>query len=191
MSFEEYMTLFEEILANENPIEPYNDAEYFNYTKLNLARSKRWLKRGKLNEETIAAVTSINKPQTWIVITEPWCGDASHLVPFIHLMAKENPLIQVMYELRDQEPNRINSYLTNGSKSIPKLIIKDKEGNDLSTWGPRPIKCQEYYMQTLEDKTDIEKAKEILQIWYNQDQGVEIQKELTEIIQQIVASESQ
>lgn len=185
MNFQEYMSTFEEILSNANPVEPYDDAEYLNYAKLNLARSKRWLKTGKLSAETIEAVKSVEKVQTWIIITEPWCGDAAHLVPFIHLMSKENPLITAVYEFRDQKPDRIDDYLTNGSKSIPKLIIKDEEGKDLSVWGPRPMKCQEHFMQSVEDKTDMEKVKETLQVWYNQDKGTEIQKELSKIIRNI------
>src|SRR3546814_13916104 len=70
-------------------------------------------------------VQRIQAPQRWTVITEPWCGDAAHSVPFIELASRKNPAITVSYELRDSEPFRINDYLTNGSKSIPKLIIRE------------------------------------------------------------------
>lgn len=183
MNFQEYLTQFELIINNPEPIEPYTDLEYLDYAKLNFSRTKRWLKTTKLDQETIDTVKSIKHAQTWIIITEPWCGDAAHSVPFIEMIAKENPLITTVYELRDQQPFRINDYLTNGSKSIPKLIIRDENGVDLCTWGPRPMECQAFFQKSVEDHTDIDKVKETIQIWYNQDKGKGIQQELTELIQ--------
>jgi hypothetical protein len=183
MDSQAYLSQFEQILNNTNPVEPYNDPEFLEYTKLNLSRTKRWLKTARLNEETIAAVKAIQKAQTWIVITEPWCGDAAHSVPFIEMIAKENPLIKTIYELRDSEPFRIDSYLTNGSKSIPKLIMRDENGNDLAVWGPRPEECQAFFQKFVDDKADLDTMKEALQVWYNQDKGNGIQQELTKLIQ--------
>ncbi|HLT41583.1 MAG TPA: thioredoxin family protein [Sphingobacteriaceae bacterium] len=183
MDFQAYLSQFEQILTATNPKEPYNDPDFFEYTKLNYSRTKRWLKTGRLNEETVAAVKGITKAQTWIIITEPWCGDAAHSVPFIEMIGKENPLITTTYELRDSEPFRIESYLTNGSKSIPKLVIKDENGEDLAVWGPRPEECQAFFQKFIDDKADLDTMKEALQIWYNQDKGNSIQREITNLIQ--------
>lgn len=182
MDFKAYLSQFEQILKTTHPVEPYNDPDFLEYTKLNLSRTKRWLKTGRLNEETVAAIKAISKAQTWIIITEPWCGDAAHSVPFIEMIAKENPLIKTVYELRDSEPFRIDSYLTKGSKSIPKLIIKDDNGNDLAVWGPRPEECQAFFQKFIDDKADLDKMKEALQIWYNEDKGNSIQHEITQLI---------
>lgn len=182
MNFQEYLYQFEQILKNTNPSEPYNDSDYLDYTKLNFSRTKRWLKTGRLNQEAITAVKAISTAQTWIIITEPWCGDAAHSVPFIEMLARENPLIKTVYELRDSEPFRINDYLTNGGKSIPKLIVKDETRNDLWSWGPRPEECQAFFQKFVDDKADMDKMKEALQIWYNEDKGKGIQQELTQLI---------
>lgn len=182
MNFQTYLSQFEQILNHSNPVKPYDDSDFLEYTKLNFSRTKRWLKTGKLDEETIVAVKSISKAQTWIVITEPWCGDAAHSVPFIEMIANENPLIKTIYELRDSEPSRIDEYLTRGSKSIPKLIIKDENGNDLGVWGPRPEECQAFFQKFVDDKADMNTMKEALQVWYNQNKGKGIQQELTQLI---------
>jgi hypothetical protein len=182
MNFENYLAHFEAILNDSNPPAPFDKPDYFNYAKLNWSRMNRWLKKGILSDEIKNKVCSISKQQKWIVITEPWCGDASHVVPFIHLVASLNPLIQVDYELRNAEPFRINQYLTNGGKSIPKLIIQDGNGNDLDTWGPRPAACQVLYDELKESKADFEQVKIELQKWYNHDEGKEILKELGEVI---------
>ncbi len=187
MNFQEYLHYFEHVLNNDTPVAPYDNPDYLNYTRLNWARMNRWLKTAVLTEEMTAAVKAIHEPQQWIVITEPWCGDAAHIVPFLQLIALENPLISVDYELRDSEPHRINSYLTNGGKSIPKLVIRNAQNEDMAVWGPRPAKCQEVYAALSAQKTDIETLKTALQNWYNADKGKEIQAELSALLSTVKA----
>ncbi|MBL7718262.1 MAG: thioredoxin family protein [Flavipsychrobacter sp.] len=185
MTFREYLDYFESIVSKgiEAQDAPYNDPMYYDYTKLNWARTNRWLKTGELGLELIDAIKAISEPQHWIIITEPWCGDAAHNVPFLHMAAELNDRITVTYELRDSEPHRINEYLTNGGKSIPKLIIKDKEENDIATWGPRPADCQTIYSALTAEKADFEKVKTELQIWYNHNKGVDLQREVAALLQ--------
>jgi len=184
MNFTQYQDYHHGILARDEAARPapYDNPDYFDYTRMNWQRSARWLKTGVLNDETLAAAASIRSPQKWIVITEPWCGDAAHIVPFLYLIAQTNPLIQIVFELRDQEPFRIDQYLTRGGRSIPKLIIRDEHDHDLATWGPRPAGCQEIYDRLMEEKADFETVKTALQNWYNADKGTEIQREISRLI---------
>lgn len=156
------MNYFESILEDPHP--------YQDYIKMNWTRMNRWLKTGKVMAEL---QNVIKEPQEWLVITEPWCGDAAHTVPFIQMIAEANPQVEVNYELRDSEPFSIEKYLTNGSKSIPKLVIRDKEGNDLFVWGPRPKGCQELFQSMPKELAIVE-----LQKWYNEDKGKGVQEEL-------------
>lgn len=186
MQFTDYLDYFENIIENntaESLPELYQDPEYLEYTKLNWSRMNRWMKTGKLNDKTVSKIKAISSPQHWIVITEPWCGDASHIVPFIEMMSRENELISVSYELRDTAPNRIDNYLTNGGKSIPILIIQDQDKKDLAVWGPRPAKCQDIFMSQKNNGADLEELKIVLQKWYNADKGNEIQQEIGALLQ--------
>jgi len=185
MNFQTYLNYFEDILSQENPTHPYDNPDYFNYTKLNWSRMNRWLKHGVLTTEIKEAVSRITTPQNWMIITEPWCGDASHVVPFLQMISSLNPLIKVDYELRDQEPFHINDYLTNGGKAIPKLIIRDEKGEDLATWGPRPVDCQVLYSRLTAEKADFETVKIALQKWYNENQGKDILDEILQILNSI------
>lgn len=184
MNFQEYLDLFKSIVEKDSTEHeaPYNNPDYLEYTRLNWSRMNRWLKTGKLSEAFLDLLRKIDEPQQWIVITEPWCGDAAHNVPFIEMAARENSLISVAYELRDAAPFRIEQYLTNGTKSIPKLVVRDADGNDLATWGPRPQDCQILYAQLLKEKAPFEKSKVELQNWYNANKGVDIQKELIDML---------
>lgn len=178
MNFQQYQDYFQDILSDPDPSAPYDNADYLDYAKLNWARQQRWLKTGEINSELAKLIADINKPQQWIIITEPWCGDASHTVPFIHKLSELNPLINATYQLRDAEPFLIEQYLTNGGKAIPKLIIRDEAGNDLLNWGPRPVACQAMYSSLTAENADFETVKTELQKWYNQDKGISFQAEL-------------
>ena len=184
MTFQEYLDYFQTIInkTDEEQAAPYDNPDYIEYTRMNWSRMNRWLKTGKLSDELTAKVKDIKEPQSWIVITEPWCGDAAHSVPFIHLLGELNPLIKVEYELRDSEPLRINDYLTNGTKSIPKVVFRNTEGEDLAVWGPRPSGCQEVYATLLAEKADFDTIKTEIQKWYNADKGVEMQEEIFKLL---------
>lgn len=187
MNFEEYKSYFEQIVSTEpsKQAAPYDNPDYMDYTKLNWSRMNRWFKTGKLSDALRETIASIDQPQQWIVITEPWCGDAAHNIPFIEMMANLNPQIRVTYVLRDTEPFLINQYLTNGTKSIPKLIIRDAQGKDLATWGPRPENCQQMYAELTQEKADFEEVKVAIQSWYNTNKGVDIQEEINALLKQV------
>lgn len=181
MTWNEYMALFDAILEGKHTEYPYDDAEYINYTKMNLSRTNRWLKADILNEALVKKIEAIQTPQQWIVITEPWCGDAAHSVPVLALLSEKNPLIDFNIELRDNGKNMIDDYLTNGGKSIPKLIVRNEQGEDLFIWGPRPAACQQIMLDFMkEDLPILEKHKRI-QTWYSKDKCVSIQEELMEL----------
>lgn len=184
MNFQDYISHFKNIIdkSEQTQAAPYDNAEYLEYTKLNWSRLNRWMKTGSLTAEIKETVKNISTPQNWIVLTEPWCGDAAHNIPFIELISRENPLITVAYELRDSAPFRIEHYLTNGTKSIPKLIIQNQEGRDLAVWGPRPAVCQQFYSNLIAQKTPQDQAKIELQNWYNTNKGEALQQELQEVL---------
>ncbi len=178
MTFQEYLDYFEQILASPEDYDPYGDEEYLNYTKLNWSRMNRWLKRFEPNDITKTLIASMTEPQHWIVITEPWCGDAAHSLAQLYQMVKNNPNIDFEIQLRDKEPLLIEDYLTNGSKSSPKLIIRNDVGHDKVIWGPRPQPLQDLYTQMKKEGKPFAEINEAMQKWYNEDKGEELQKEL-------------
>ena len=95
MNFSEYLSVFEDILSGKITKTPYDDAHFLEYVKLNASRTHRWMKKGILTPETHSTIQSISEKQTWVIIAEPWCGDAAQIVPFIVRMAELNPLIHL------------------------------------------------------------------------------------------------
>lgn len=178
MDFPTYKVYFKAILDGGKKLPPYNDLNYLNYTKLNWSRQERWLKAAKLNEDLLAKIRNLQQPLQWIVITEPWCGDAAHSLPILYMLSQHNPLIKLDIQLRDAEPFLINQYLTRGGKSIPKLIVRAENDDDLLVWGPRPAQCQLLYDKLKAEHADEEELKLQLQWWYNEDKAKSIQQEL-------------
>jgi len=137
-----------------------------------------------LNPELIGILNNIKNEYYWLVITEAWCGDAAQSIPIFNKITQYNPNIELRLILRDEEPELINNYLTNGTKSIPILICLDKFNlKEIFKWGPRPKELINF-VNEFKKLPDFDKNELIknIQIWYNKDNTQEIQKELTELL---------
>lgn len=181
MTFDTYLALFETLLTSKQPAAPYDNPDYFHYVELNHKRQERWLKKGELLPQTQAVLEQISAPQHWVLITEPWCGDAAHSVPFIEKMAQQNSHIELSIQLRDSA-SEIENYLTNGGKSIPILIVRNAKNEDLFVWGPRPDAAQKIHLENLRSEKSEDEKKVELQQWYNHDKGKSIQEEITALL---------
>ena len=144
-----------------------------NYTMLNDRRIKRWNKTVKVSEETKSVVEGFDKDQTWLVLTESWCGDAAHIMPVINKVAELNDKINYRVVLRDKNEALMNEFLTNGGKAIPKLIMIDNQTGDVvGTFGPRPSSATELVNAYKAEHGKLTpEFKEDLQRWYNKDKG--------------------
>lgn len=76
-------------------------------------------------------------PMHWVLIAEPWCGDTANILPILYAIAVAGD-IPFSIVLRDKNELFIDAFLTNGGRSIPKLIACTEGGVVLSSWGPRP-----------------------------------------------------
>ncbi|HIP32271.1 MAG TPA: thioredoxin family protein [Crocinitomicaceae bacterium] len=186
MNWTTYTSKFTSILEGTYTEKPYDNPEYVEYVKLNNSRLNRWDKKLVIPEEALATIESINEPQTWILIVEHWCGDAANLAPVINKIAESNDNITLDIQLRDSEPFLIEQYLTNGGKSVPKLIVRDSKGNDLFTWGPRPAECQAMVMSNKDADMTAQEKKAAIQVWYNKDKGQSTFNELAALIAETI-----
>ncbi len=183
ISFNEYFDLVEK-LAHENGTTGNElTQEKIDYTKLNYSRMKRILKTTETIELVKSTVNCLNDKITWLVLAESWCGDAAQNIPVMEIMTIVNPNIDLRVILRDDNHELMNQYLTNGGKSIPKLICLDEHLNELGTWGPRPAYLQDWMKREKENPTmEMSDLKEQFQIWYTKDKGKTLQYELIELM---------
>src|SRR5690554_7983143 len=116
---------------------------------------KRLDKTQQLLPEVIEAVKRISEKQLWMVLTESWCGDAAQNIPVLKKIADENPLIDFRLVLRDDNDDLMQKYLTNGGRSIPKLIaVSEGMEKELFAWGPRPQEAIELIHSLKEHKEE-------------------------------------
>ena len=161
-----------------------NRENMLDYTKMYLQRVGRWDKRGKLDIELIEKLESFPRRMIWLVLNEGWCGDAAQTLPFINKMAEVSENITLRLILRDQNPEVMDEFLTNGGRSIPKLIALDEETLEvIGTWGPRPKEAYDLYkMQRENPEITSKEAQENLHLWYAKDRGKTIQQEFLSLL---------
>ena len=76
MNYSEYKELHK-LLVDENRTTGGNtEPAYLEYTQLNWQRIKRWEKQAKLTDQEIDWLKEQKASIRWVVLTEPWCGDA-------------------------------------------------------------------------------------------------------------------
>lgn len=172
------MNIFNEILTKKLNEPPYDNDRYLEYVKLNWSRIKRWNKTGELTKETIESFNDLRDSQHWILITEPWCSDAANIAPILNKIATLSEKIHFHIKLRDSS-SLIDNYLTNGTRSIPILIVRNSAARDLYVWGPRPSDCRILADRVKKSGGDSIAIKTAVQLWYNEDLGNSIQKEIT------------
>jgi hypothetical protein len=192
LSYEAYLSLSEELFAQGKTTGPNQSDMLTHYTGLNLKRMHRLDKTIKLGEDAKTALAGIQEPQTWVLITEAWCGDASQIVPIIHHIAAASEQVSLQILLRDEHLEIMDAYLTNGARAIPKLVIlRTADLQELGTWGPRPAQAQarvEAYKALVEKPPHEELTKE-LHIWYTRDKSLSIQAEIAELLTNIQTKE--
>jgi len=122
-----------------------------------------------------------------IAIAEDWCGDASNLVPIFARLAEASPLIDLRIVKRDEHPELMDLYLTNGSRSIPVVVIMDEAFQPVGRWGPRPAELQEFVIT--EKRAGERPASEIYKDarrWYARDRGETTLREVLAIMAEAV-----
>lgn len=187
-SYTAYKEMVLQLLKEGKSTGGVQNSDLFHYTKLNNQRMKRLDKQTKLHEETLTKAQRINKEFTWLVLTESWCGDAAQTLPVINKFAEANKKIDLKVVLRDENEELMNKFLTNGSKSIPKLIVVDNASLEVvGSWGPRSAKASKIVTEYKEKHGKIDaQLKTDLQNWYNDDKGTHIEMEMLELIDELI-----
>jgi hypothetical protein len=182
ISYTDYRALVRNLLAEGKSTGPEQSEDLTNYSLLNDRRMQRLDKKIKISEETIQEFQKIKQPQTWLVITEGWCGDAAQNLPVLNKIAVTTDHIDLKVVLRDENLALMDLFLTNGGRSIPKLIALDKENNVIDSWGPRPSVATKMVADYKEKNGVLDpEFKQDLQVWYNKDKGQSVQEDFVSI----------
>lgn len=189
LRYDSYLGKFEKWVKEGSSSSSHPSPDLIDFTKLNWARTQRIHQTVVLKESLKKAVKELEHSYSWIVITEAWCGDSAQNLPVIAEIASLNPeKIKLYILLRDQNPEFMDNYLTNGSRAIPKLVCIDETVNrEGFIWGPRPAIAQELLTQWKLNPAgrswyDFEKE---LHSWYANNKTQDIQAEFESIIRDL------
>lgn len=186
-SYVKYRALVSDLLSVGKSTGNQQSEELTHYTLLNETRMNRLDKKTVISEDSIRKLLALKRKYTWLVISEGWCGDAAQILPILNKMATITPYIDLKIALRDENEALMNLFLTNGSRSIPKVVILDKETmNVCGNWGPRPKGASDLIKSYKQQYGVIdETAKTELQLWYLHDKGLSTQNELVNLMEHL------
>lgn len=184
ISYSEYNELVVRLVDAEKTTGLDQNEDLVYYTKLNAQRTKRLNKTTKIDGASAAIVTALKEKYTWLVLTESWCGDAAQILPLFNKIAEVNTNIDLRLVLRDENDALMQEFLTNGGKSIPKLIMLNEQQEVVGSWGPRPAEAQAFYDSWRNDpnKPPYKEFQVDMQKWYLKDKGLSTFKEICEIL---------
>lgn len=180
MNYAEYTELLESLLANGKTTGDNHSESMLGYAKMNLHRMKRLNKTLVLSGELKSTLEPISEGIILLVLTEGWCGDAAQNIPVFNAISEQKINIELKLILRDENLDIMDQFLTNGGRSIPKLIaLKKSDLQILGTWGPRPETAQKMVneFKLLPDGDYTEFVKEV-QLWYAKNKTLEVQSEI-------------
>ena len=152
----------------------YLQLHQLHYIKFNLTKS---------HAMTIAKIMGYNI----LVLTETWCGDSLATLPVLKKITEAGNGWNLRVLLRDRNPDLMNKFLINGTRSIPLFFFLDHSGNLVFKWGPRTKFAQQIFEDNREkiragkiDKQDVLKQ---IRHFYAKDRGQHIFAELLELLE--------
>lgn len=192
ITYTDYRSRVSKLVEEGKTTGPTQSEALIEYTKLNDRRMKRFDKTVKIDEKVADNISEVKRKITWLVLTESWCGDAAPVLPVINKIAELNEHIDLRIVLRDKHLDLMNRFLYNGTLSIPRLIMMEKETHEvLGDWGPRPKPAADLVAEhKAKYGTLLPEIKEEIQVWYNKDKGQTTIAELTRLLLENVGNGS-
>lgn len=183
-NYKEYRDLVDELASKGRTTGAEQKESLIDYTQLNSKRMKRWDKTFKLPDSANKRIEKWTKPVLWLVLTESWCGDAAPSLPVMNKITESSAKITFKVALRDENPELMDLFRTNGTLSIPKLIMLDEQRMEvMNSWGPRPTKATKIVEAYKREHGELSpEFKQDLQLWYNKDKGQNILDDLMELL---------
>ncbi len=127
--------------------------------------------RAHVDEEAVRRVRALGGEWHLLVLSEDWCGDSVNTLPFVDALAAHTNNVDLRIIGREANPDLMDSHLTNvTSRSIPIVMVFDKQFLEHGWWGPRPTVLQHWVLGEGQAVDQDERYKEQRR-WYARDHG--------------------
>src|SRR5678816_4016655 len=114
-----------------------------------------------------------------LVIAEDWCGDAINTIPILARLSDLSGHFDLKILHRDEHPALMDAYLTDGSRSIPVVIVLDESFEEVGHWGPRPAVLQDWVIANRAMPKDQRYPQ--VRRWYARDKGETTLREVLDL----------
>ncbi|GAB4139565.1 MAG: thioredoxin family protein [Bacteroidia bacterium] len=179
-TWESYQDLLQQLMEENKTTGQDQSPSLVEYARINLQRNKRIEKTFQADQGSAEKILQIDRPLLLLMITEGWCGDAAQILAAVYHLSKLNAHLTTRVILRDEHPEVMDHFLTNGGRAIPVILAIEPEiYNVLGKWGPRPALLQELVQGWKNEMTKTEMAEKI-HGWYAKDKTVTTQREFSE-----------
>lgn len=128
------------------------------------------------------ALTPPMEERKLLALVEDWCVDTSSTTPILARWVEAVPGLSLRLIRRDEHPDVMDRYRTDGARSIPIIIVLDREFREIGRWGPYPAPLAEWvraHKPPALVKGEFVKGK---RSWYARDRGETTLHELIEVI---------
>lgn len=117
-----------------------------------------------------------------LIIAEGWCGDCSQSLPVVNKFFSGKNAVKIVS--RNENPDLMNRFLTNGNEAIPIVIFLDQKNNLINTWGPRTKFGTELFLKYKKDPENYSRETFLsdLQNYYNSNKGHDIINEIISLL---------
>jgi len=153
------------------------------YISINTQRMHRVEKTYQMGEAIVTQLKALRHRSFWLILSEHWCGDSSQVLPVFNAIAAASAAnIDLKLLYRDEQPALMNAFLTNDTRSIPKLIQLNEHWNVTGIWGPRPSVAQKLVKELKLNPLTAANYNHDLHLWYARDKQQAIESEVLKLL---------
>lgn len=146
-------------------------------------------RRASVDPAAVERAEAVGGKWHLLVMTEDWCGDGVTTLPALAALADSTSNLDLRIIGRDENPDVMDSHLTNGSRSIPIAILLDRDFEEWDWWGPRPSELQAWYLAEGRTLDATSRYREVRR-WFARDQGRTTVAEVLEMLERAARREA-
>jgi len=119
--------------------------EFVDHAQKNRGRMRDTYEGFDFDEDTLAFFNG-RTPLQVLVVAEDWCPDVVQNVALIARVADEVPGMELSIVGREDNPELMDAYLTNGKRRIPVIGFFDMTFRELARWSGRCKEADEWIL---------------------------------------------
>ena len=139
--------------------------------------------RARAPQDLVERARRIEAPRHLLVLLEDWCGDAINTIPSVAALVDAVPRLALRVLARDENPDLMDARRTDGTRSIPVVIVLDERFAELGWWGPRPRELQRWATSAEGRALSPGDRYREIRRWYARDKGRSTLAELLALLE--------